>query len=132
MQKWESIFRELKTALAEARQKYKHLTSSSIIRIRVLLANKDLQHYKVSFNDVGQKIWDLAEEYTNIVYFCVETSRSLPIYQTTRYNLLQGEGASGDENIIRQFSNMPNERRDLIIRLLLSQIRDEIEVEDGS
>lgn len=126
MSKWTVIFRELQEALAEAKKKYKHLKDSSTIRIRILLANKELQHYKAPLSEVAKKIWDLADEYRSIVYFCVETSRNLPIYSTTRYNLIQGEGSTGDPNTIKQFAKMPDERKDLVVRLLHSQIQDEI------
>jgi len=126
MSKWTVIFRELREALAEAKKKYKHLKDSSTIRIRILLTSKEIQHYKAPLSEVEKKIWDLADEHSNIIYFCVETSRNLPIYSTTRYNLVQGEGSTGDPSIIKQFAEMTDERKDLLVRLLHSQIQDEI------
>ncbi len=124
MSKWKVIFRQLNAALEEAKKKHKHLKDTSTMRVRVLLTTKDLLHYKIPFSKVAKKIWDVAEEFTNIVYFCIETSRGLPIYSTTRYNVIQGEGATGDFNTIEQFAEMPDERKDLVVRLLHTQIQD--------
>lgn len=120
------IFRELADALEEAKNKYKHLRDSSVTRISVLLTNKEILHYKTSFCDAAKKIWDVTEVYSNIVYFCVETSRGLPIYNTTLYNVIQGEGATGDFRTIEQFTRMPDERKDLVVRLLHLQIQDRL------
>jgi len=124
MNKWNVIFKELAEALIDAKKQYKHLKDTSATKVRILLANKELLHFKVSLSEVAKKIWDVAEEHHNIVYFCVETSRGLPIYNTTRYNLVQGEGAVGDLSTIEQFATMPDDRRDLVVRLLHAQIQD--------
>ncbi len=122
---WHVIFRELHEALSEAKKKHKHLKDSSTIRLRVLLTNKEILHFKVPLSEVERKIWDLAEEHKNIIYVCLETSRGLSVYSTTRYNIIQGEGASGETLTITQFGRMADDRRDLVVRLLHAQIQDQ-------
>jgi hypothetical protein len=124
MTQWHVIFRELRDALSEAKKKHKHLKDSSTIRLRILLTNKEVMHYKVPLAEVERKIWDLAESHKNIIYICLETSRGLSVYSTTRYNIIQGEGARGETLTITQFARMPDDRRDLVVRLLHAQIQD--------
>jgi len=121
---WSTIFKELTAALIDAKKEYKHLKDTSTTRIRVLLVTKELLHYKVPLSDVDKTIWNITDEHPNIIYFCIETSRGLPIYSTTRYNIIQGEGAVGDFTTIEQFAKMPDERKDLVVRLLHTQIQD--------
>ena len=128
MIKWEVVFRELDEALQKVTAKYKDKSQMNII---VFFSNKKSEHWKVPFKEIKEKVWKLSSEYKYAVALSIRTIRNTIIYEVVRYPLMngQGAGARGDSTTIELFNSLSDDDRDLVVRLIHSQIQDRFAME---
>lgn len=131
MLKWDMVFRELDDALEKVSSKYKPTSQMHVIAMQL---NHSAERWRVPFKQIKQQIWTISSDYPNTAILSVRTIRNKVIYEVVRYPMLtgQGTGAGGDAVTIEKFSNLKDDDRELIVKLLHSQIQDRYVTEDAA